>query len=62
MNLYRSAGVHKPTEEGKCWGLTAHLGLCEKNARPGKLTCWHHQNAEREAQKLKLAMERKAKE
>ncbi len=39
---------------GKCWGsLSRCFGFCAKNARPGKLTCWHHARAEEAAQRLK---------
>jgi len=39
---------------GKCWsGISRLFGACEKNARPGKLTCWWHSAAEPSAQRLK---------
>jgi hypothetical protein len=43
---------------GGCWGtLSRCYGYCDKPARPGKLTCWCHQNAESRAQRLKERLE-----
>ena len=52
---------HKPpadATEGGCWGgAWRHMGCCLKKPRKGCLTCWHHQDQESAAKRLKAKLD-----
>ena len=67
-NIQKQAGVDNPRFPRRCWATRrAYTGArfpsfvnCQKNARPGHLTCSHHKDREQAAQELKASLERKA--